>query len=729
MPLLPIVGRKSPGNRLFVAFVYSALILLGTTMVVQFMITLSGSTTNDFDYERFSPIPRYCWSRADRFTKGLVYFFNDFRGWREQLHAYAPPVPDHWTAWNAVGRDVAGVNAFAAPYLDADPPTTDTRRRIAADYAEFCEDYPLSDTTLTAITPQAVNFMEDCYTAELLRRNPEAHGWSGRRKRDAALKLLGEAWGLPYESFYNVNFDIELNAPMDFQTWFPSVDDPKYQDFLRLKEAYRAQVFTPGVREAWLDHLKRQGVEYADVAEVFPVMRHADERVRALWREFQRRNAPASPCIPYALRAAWYRFLASDEAAKRLGLPPGELFSVARYNAAAGTRYARLAETPFPLPASFGEPLAGLWRHYAENFWPLRLTSIRVGAESAAAYQAFLRDEIKHLRIANELLGTSCTDWSGFVLAPTAPGGSSEAARNRANVWRNFVSRLPMEKRVLTCSEIAYQRFLSQKYGSLDAINRTYGWDLAHIEEAFPPFVDAYAVTFANHEWSLTLKPILRNYRVIAEYLTRNANAVPVTLLLIVMAVFCTLAVNPLAAYAMSRFGLRGKELVLLFMLATMAFPAMVSAIPAYLLMRDLGLLNTFFALVLPGAANGMAIFVLKGFFDSLPQELFEAATIDGASESQIFRIVAMPMVKPILAINSLSAFMAAYNGWEWALIVCQDKKMWTLAVWLYQANQWWNDMPWIVSAGFIVASIPTFLVFISCQKIILRGIVIPSMK
>jgi multiple sugar transport system permease protein len=124
-----------------------------------------------------------------------------------------------------------------------------------------------------------------------------------------------------------------------------------------------------------------------------------------------------------------------------------------------------------------------------------------------------------------------------------------------------------------------------------------------------------------------------------------------------------------------------------------------------------------------------MAIFVLKGFFDSLPQELFEAATIDGASESQIFRIVAMPMVKPILAINSLSAFIAAYNGWEWALIVCQDKKMWTIAVWLYQANQWWNDMPWIVSAGFIVASIPTFLVFISCQKIILRGIVIPSMK
>jgi len=124
-----------------------------------------------------------------------------------------------------------------------------------------------------------------------------------------------------------------------------------------------------------------------------------------------------------------------------------------------------------------------------------------------------------------------------------------------------------------------------------------------------------------------------------------------------------------------------------------------------------------------------MAIFILKGFFDSLPQELFEAATIDGAKELQIFKMVAMPMVKPILAINCVTAFIAAYNGWQWALIICQDKDMWTLAVWMYQASQWWREEPWIVSAGFVVISIPTLLVFLSCQKIILKGIVIPSMK
>lgn len=88
-----------------------------------------------------------------------------------------------------------------------------------------------------------------------------------------------------------------------------------------------------------------------------------------------------------------------------------------------------------------------------------------------------------------------------------------------------------------------------------------------------------------------------------------------------------------------------------------------------------------------------------------------------------------MPLVKPILAINCLNAFIAAYNGWEWALIICQDKSMWTIAVWLYQASITWANTPWLISAGFVLASIPTLAVFIACQKVILRGIIIPSMK
>ena len=159
------------------------------------------------------------------------------------------------------------------------------------------------------------------------------------------------------------------------------------------------------------------------------------------------------------------------------------------------------------------------------------------------------------------------------------------------------------------------------------------------------------------------------------------------------------------------------------------AFPAAVTAIPGFLLIRDLGLLNTFAALILPTLASGMSIFILKGFFDGLPRELYEAAEIDGAGELQIFVRITLPMTAPILAVNALTAFITAYNSWEWALLVCQEQSYWTLAVWMYQMSQQFAGQPWAVMAGFVLVSIPTAVVFIVCQKVILRGIVLPSMK
>jgi multiple sugar transport system permease protein len=198
---------------------------------------------------------------------------------------------------------------------------------------------------------------------------------------------------------------------------------------------------------------------------------------------------------------------------------------------------------------------------------------------------------------------------------------------------------------------------------------------------------------------------------------------------LVGLTILTTLTVNPLAAYALSRFQLRATNQILIFLLATMAFPPAVSMIPAFLLLRDLHLLNTFFALVLPGAANGFSIFLLKGFFDSLPKELYEAASIDGASELNMFTTITLPLCKPILAVIALNAFIGAYGGFMWAFLSCQDERMWTLMVWLYQFQQMYSSQPYMVMAALALASLPTFLIFLTCQKIILRGIIIPSMK
>lgn len=731
MSLIPQVGRKKLSIRLFILIIYTMLIIMGSTMLIPFAITLSSSTTNNYDYQRYRPVPRYFWSTTDRFMKGLVYYFNNFRSWNDEMRSYLPEAPSHWTSWSTIGRDIEKVDEIAQKYLDKLKKKPKTERIVAADYSRFCDQLPLSETTVCVITPQAINFMQEYYTKLLKKENPQLYkSLYGKALNNAALKLLSEKWGLPYESFFNVNFVYEVKCPLDFQQWYPPLSSPKYQDFLRLKNAYRAQIFTPGVRSKWLNYLNEKKYEYSRAKDIFPVTEFNDKKLHKLWGDFKALNAPAAPTIPYALRIAWYKYLANDEVAKMLKLKDGNTLNIEFYNKLAKSEYENIQATPFPIPVSFPPSIQKLWKHYVETRFPLRLTKFKLNNKIQKDFQLFLKKEIKHIRIANQLLGFDHKSWDQFKLSATAPmGEDSDLLINRRNVWQNFVKRLPMNMRKITSSEMNYQKFILKKYGSLKAINETYAWKLKHLEEAFPPFMSAYTITFTNNETAFTLTPILYNYKIIFEYLILNANAVPVTLMLIALTIFCSLTINPIAAYAMSRFNLKGQNLIILFMLSTMAFPAMVSAIPGYLLMRDLGLLNTFFALVLPGAANGMAIFILKGFFDTLPQELYEAATIDGASEFQIFRIVAMPLVKPILAINCLGAFISAYNGWQWALIICQDKKMWTIAVWMYQASMWWGDMPWIVTAGFIITSIPTFLVFISCQKIILRGIIVPSMK
>jgi multiple sugar transport system permease protein len=125
--------------------------------------------------------------------------------------------------------------------------------------------------------------------------------------------------------------------------------------------------------------------------------------------------------------------------------------------------------------------------------------------------------------------------------------------------------------------------------------------------------------------------------------------------------------------------------------------------------------------------ANGYFIFLLKGFFDSLPQELYESADLDGASEWMKFWAITMSLSKPILAVIALGAFTAAYTAFMMALIIIPDPDMWTLMVWLFQLQQ--NAHQSVVYASLVLAAIPTFLVFACCQNIIMRGIIVPVEK
>ena len=723
MPIIATVGRRALRVRVLLLCMYALLSLLGLTMVVPFLITVCSSGANDLDYDRFQPIPRVAWSADDRFARGLVLFFNKYPQWASQIKVNLPSIPAHWTTWRESGRDYKSIKTVADTALTGVAADPQRQRLAAADYSRFVDDYPVTDLVVPVLNVDASPFLEQYY------RQKWADAHAGKHANTAAaLDLLNQTWGAAQTNFFSIDFEkSEILLPYWQQSWFPP-DNPKYRDYLLIRDLYRKHCFTPGVAGAWRSWLRGKGIAVGKNGDLTELATSTDPQLRKSWGDFKAEYAPAAPAVPFSMKAVWLTFLPGDDARKLLKLQDTEKFDVAMYNRLAGTQYSALSQTPFPLPADAAPAMRTLWKAFIETRWPIRLTAINATPEMAGQYREFLRGRFKTVEYTNKILLTSATTWDDFALSPTAPTGAADEKLGK--IWADFVKNLPAEQRILSCSEIAYQNYLLTKYSSVAGVNQAYGWNLSRLEEAFPAFQPAYAITFHNIEWPLTFGPLVKNYSFILAYMFKQGRAIFVTFFLIAITVLMTLTVNPMAAYALSRFSLRGKDKILIFLLATMAFPAMISAIPAYLLMRDLGLLNTFFALVLPGAANGMAIFMLKGFFDSLPPELYEAATIDGAKEWQIFLKITLPMMKPILAINALTAFMGAYNGWEWALIICQDVRMWTISVWMYQANQLWSvDYPWIVTAGFVVVSIPTLFVFLFCQKIILQGIVIPQMK
>jgi multiple sugar transport system permease protein len=218
---------------------------------------------------------------------------------------------------------------------------------------------------------------------------------------------------------------------------------------------------------------------------------------------------------------------------------------------------------------------------------------------------------------------------------------------------------------------------------------------------------------------------IARSYKWVIGYILINGRSLTNTLIFCALAIGLQLIINPLAAYALSRFPIKLTAQILIFLLATMAFPAEVAMIPSFLLLKNLGLLNTFAALVLPTAANGFMIFLLKGFFDSLPREIFESGQIDGAKEHTMMVKLALPLSKPVLGYMALLAFMGAYGSFMYAFLVAQDRDMWTLMVFIYQLQGFAPKHT--IMAAVTLAAIPTLLVFLAAQRVIMRGIVLPS--
>lgn len=329
--------------------------------------------------------------------------------------------------------------------------------------------------------------------------------------------------------------------------------------------------------------------------------------------------------------------------------------------------------------------------------------------------------------------------------------------------WLRFKQTLPSEFRIPLRGDRLYQEFLRIKYenqigrvpaevamgaksfeeltlpaagaardefirdGLPPAFNgRTIEEDWKAIAGDVPmPVLAAEADYLAENAPEVRREMSLRNYRYVFDYIALNGRALFNTAFFCLLVIVTQLTVNPLAAYALSRFPMPATAKILLFLLATMAFPAEVAMIPSFLLLKDLNLLDTFAALVLPGAASGYMIFLLKGFFDSLPQEIFESGQLDGASEWRMMLKMAFPLSKPVLGYLALLGFMGAYGSFMYAFLVAQDRSMWTLMVFIYQLQQ--SAPRAVMMAAITLAALPTLLVFLFAQRVIMRGIVLPG--
>jgi multiple sugar transport system permease protein len=183
------------------------------------------------------------------------------------------------------------------------------------------------------------------------------------------------------------------------------------------------------------------------------------------------------------------------------------------------------------------------------------------------------------------------------------------------------------------------------------------------------------------------------------------------------------LTVDSLAAYAYSRLRWRGRDSLFAVLVATMLIPGQALMIPSYLLIRWLGLFDTYGALIWPAGAGAFGVFLLRQFFQTLPVELEEAARLDGCGPFGVYRHVILPLSKPALAALGIFTFMGAWNAFEGPLIYTDSLLMRTLPIGITIFQGRYNTEYGPMMAAAALAAVPVAIAFLLLQRHIIKGI------
>jgi multiple sugar transport system permease protein len=184
------------------------------------------------------------------------------------------------------------------------------------------------------------------------------------------------------------------------------------------------------------------------------------------------------------------------------------------------------------------------------------------------------------------------------------------------------------------------------------------------------------------------------------------------------------------AGYALAKLSFAGKRVLFGIVLGTLMVPSIVTMVPLFVLSSNLGLVNSLAGLILPFLAQAFGVFLMRQFIQSIPNDLLEAARIDGASELRIFVQIVLPLCRPALATLGILTFLASWNNFLWPLVAATEEETYTLpvALALYAIGQNRTEYD-ILLAGAVVVVLPVLIVFVLLQRHFVRGIATTGLK
>ncbi len=187
--------------------------------------------------------------------------------------------------------------------------------------------------------------------------------------------------------------------------------------------------------------------------------------------------------------------------------------------------------------------------------------------------------------------------------------------------------------------------------------------------------------------------------------------------------------ITALAGYAFAKLRFRGRDRLFQWLLVGMVVPGQVAMLPMFLELRQMGLINTLFGAMIPVLAPIYGVFLIRQYALSIPDDLLDAARIDGASELRIFRSIVLPTIVPVLVTLGVFTFLAAWNDFMWPLIVLSDDALYTLPVALANlAGEHVQDVE-LMMGGAVVTVLPVFVAFLFLQRYYIEGIMAGSTK